>query len=105
MDGQTAMPQSFACLHYHLIFSTRNRVPGLDTELLPRLSQYIGGILRAEGCALLAAGGMPDHVHLLASLTRDASVSDTLRSIKTNSSRWIHQNDPERIGFAWQSGY
>jgi REP element-mobilizing transposase RayT len=99
------MPQSFACLHTHLIFSTRQRVPMLDIDLLPRLYQYIGGVLRAEGCMLVAAGGTSDHVHLLASLTREIAVADALRVIKTNSSKWIHETDPARGGFAWQSGY
>jgi REP element-mobilizing transposase RayT len=99
------MPQSFACLHHHLIFSTHHRTPSLDSATLPRLFEYIGGILRAEGCALVAAGGMHDHVHLLASLTREISVAAALRLIKANSSKWIHETDLDRAGFAWQAGY
>jgi REP element-mobilizing transposase RayT len=99
------MPQSFACLHHHLIFSTRLREPTLDLNLLPGLFQYIGGILRGEGCALVAAGGMRDHVHLLASLSREISVAEVLRRIKSHSSKWIHETQPERRGFAWQAGY
>jgi putative transposase len=59
------MPQSFTCLHYHLIFSTKNRLPAMTPDLQPRLYGYIGGLLRSEKSILLAAGGMPDHVHLL----------------------------------------
>ena len=99
------MPQSFACLHHHLIFSTRHRAPTLDHELLPQLFQYIGGTLRGEGCALIAAGGVPDHVHLLASLSREISVSELLRRIKSHSSKWIHETSPQRRDFAWQAGY
>jgi REP element-mobilizing transposase RayT len=94
------MPQSFACLHHHLIFSTRLREPTLDINRLPVLYQYIGGILRGEGCALVAAGGMRDHIHLLASLSREISVAEVLRRIKSNSSKWIHETDPDRRGFA-----
>jgi REP element-mobilizing transposase RayT len=99
------MPQSFACLHHHLIFSTRLREPTLDLNLLPRLYQYIGGILRGEGCALVAAGGTRDHVHLLASLSREVSVAEVLRRIKSHSSRWIHETEPRPRSFAWQAGY
>jgi REP element-mobilizing transposase RayT len=59
------MPQSFACLHHHLVFSTKNRAPLITPEIQLRLFDYIGGVLRSEHCALVAAGGMPDHVHLL----------------------------------------
>ena len=64
------MPQSFVSLHHHLIFSTKNRLPLISSEVQPRLFAYIGGILRGEGCVLDAAGGMPDHVHLLVSLDK-----------------------------------
>ena len=73
------MPQSFGSLYFHLVFSTKNREPMIDTELQPRLFEYMGGILRAEKSVLLAAGGMPDHVHLLVSLSRELSISETLR--------------------------
>ena len=53
----------------------------------------------------MAAGGMPDHVHLLVSLSRESSVSDTLRQIKGGSSKWIHETFPDLGGFAWQAGY
>ena len=99
------MPQSFACLHYHLIFSTKNRAPLLGGDLPDRLFAYVGGILRDENGALVAAGGMPDHVHLLVSLGRESSVSDVLRQIKGSSSRWIRETIPGLHGFAWQAGY
>jgi putative transposase len=99
------MPQSFACLHYHLIFSTKKRVPLLTPELQPRLFDYIGGILRAENGFLVVAGGASDHVHLLATLSRSTSVSKALRIIKAKSSRWIHETCADKPHFAWQSGY
>jgi putative transposase len=99
------MPQSFACLYHHVIFSTKNREPLLADALRPRLYEYVGGILRAEKSSLVAAGGMPDHVHWLISLHRQTSISDTLRLIKTNSSKWIHETFPDLQGFSWQAGY
>jgi REP element-mobilizing transposase RayT len=76
-----AMPQSFACLHYHLIFSTKGRTPFLVGDLPSRLYAYVGGIIRDENGTLVAAGGMPDHVHFLVSLSRESAVSDVLRQI------------------------
>jgi len=99
------MPQSFACLHHHLIFSTKHRAPLITADLQPRLFEYIGGILRSQRCALTAAGGMPDHMHLLVSLDKGISISDTLRIVKANSSRWIHETFPALSSFAWQAGY
>ena len=99
------MPQSFGSLYFHLVFSTKNRQPLIDAELQTRLYEYIGGILRAEKSVLLAAGGMPDHVHLLVSLSRELSIAEAVRLVKANSSKWIHATFAERQQFTWQAGY
>lgn len=85
------MGQSFTCLHYHLIFSTKSREPLIVPQMRQRLYDYIGGIIEGENGRLLAAGGTYDHVHLLAFLHQRFSVADVLRDIKANSSKWIHQ--------------
>ncbi|MCH8044694.1 MAG: IS200/IS605 family transposase [Planctomycetes bacterium] len=99
------MPQSFVSLHVHVVFSTKNRIPLIDDDLQPRLFEYFGGILRGCDSALIAAGGMPDHVHLLCSLGKQSSMADVVRTVKTNSSKWIHETFDDRRDFAWQSGY
>ena len=99
------MPQSLACLYAHLVFGTKNREPFIVPDLAPRLYAYIGGILRETGSVLIEVGGMPDHIYLLVSLGRQASIADTVRTIKSNSSRWVHETFPGRAAFAWQSGY
>jgi putative transposase len=99
------MPQSFGSLNFHLIFSTKHRLPQITPEIQPGLYEYIGGILRERKSVLLAAGGIPDHIHLLVSLHRELSISDTLRDIKSISSLWVHENFTDHHDFAWQSGY
>jgi REP element-mobilizing transposase RayT len=99
------MPQSFLFLHYHLISSTRNRLPLISLEAQPRLFKFIGGVIRNSGGVLLAAGGMTDHVHLLAALGKVESVADAVRTIKANSSKWVHETAPDHSDFARQSGY
>jgi REP-associated tyrosine transposase len=101
----TEMPQSFACLHYHFIFSTKNRQPFITPDLEPRLFEYIGGTLRANKSVLLAAGGMRDHLHLLVGLSKELSVSEVMRIVKAESSKWIHEKIAGLDLFAWQAGY
>ncbi len=96
---------SFTCLNYHLVFSTKNREPTIDDRWQQRLYAYIGGILRQQGGTLMAAGGMPDHVHLLAAISKSVTIADTLRDLKANSSKWIHNEVSPQASFAWQSGY
>ena len=99
------MSQSFVCLHYHIIFSTKHRASFISPDLEPRLYEYIGGIIRQMDGHLLSAGGMPDHLHLLCALGKQWSIADALRTIKANSSRWVHQTFLDRKEFAWQRGY
>src|SRR5437588_819165 len=98
------MPQSYTSLTYHVVFSTKDRRPMLRAELRARVFAYIGGILRQERGALLEAGGTENHVHLLAAVSKEQSLSDAVRVIKSNSSRWLHRDVgcPE---FDWQDGY
>ena len=53
----------------------------------------------------LAMNGCPDHLHVLAKLRQDKAVSDVLRSIKANSSGWIHREFDTLRSFASQTGY
>lgn len=99
------MGNSFRCLRYHLVFSTKNREPQITPQLRPRLYEYIGGIFKNENGQLLAVGGVADHVHLLASIHPSVSVADMLRKVKASSSKWIHETFPEHKAFAWQEGY
>ena len=95
------MPQSYTCLLYHLVFCTKNREPWLLPELRPRLWEYLSGALRGEGGFRVLANGAADHVHLLTRLRQDKALSEVLRSIKANSSGWIHDRFPKLRSFRW----
>ncbi len=99
------MGQSLALLQYHFIFGTKDRTELIRPELRERLHEYIGGIIRKRKGRLLAAGGTGDHVHLLAILHPERAVSDIIRDVKANSSKWIHENYADLAAFAWQDGY
>lgn len=77
----------------------------IGEDIRDRLYKYIGGILKENKSKLMAVGGMPDHIHLLVSLSKELSVAAALRLIKTNSSKWVHERFPEHRSFSWQAGY
>jgi putative transposase len=98
------MPNTYTNLLYHIVFSTKERAPLITDDLKEELYKYIGGIIREEGGVLLEIGGIEDHVHLLAKLKPAKSVSEMLRLIKANSSKWANEGkSPTR--FAWQEGF
>ena len=99
------MPHSFASLLFHVIFSTKDRAPDLLPELTSRLFPYMGGIIRERRGVPLIVNGPADHVHLLVSVPTTESIAELLRVVKTNSSRWVHEQFPVGKRFGWQSGY
>ncbi|QDT52441.1 Transposase IS200 like protein [Caulifigura coniformis] len=102
------MAGSFASLHIHIVFSTKERRPILTPRLRDLVFPYIAGIVHAEKGHLVEAGGVDDHVHLLVHLLvqlhQQTSVADCARLIKSNSSKWLRENHDDRW-LGWQDGY
>lgn len=98
------MPSTHLSLHYHLIFSTKDRFPFISKSWRDRLHAFLGGEVRKIGGIPEMIGGTEDHVHLLIGLRATHCLCDVLEDIKSGSSKWVH----EEIGvseFAWQVGY
>jgi REP element-mobilizing transposase RayT len=97
------MPQTCGNLVVHLIFSTKQRLPLITSEIRADLFAYLGGIIHEMRGTAAIVNGTADHVHVLARLRPAHSPAEIVRVIKTNSSRWLHEKGhPE---FAWQAGY
>jgi len=99
------MPGTYSQILLHVVFSTKGRTPWISTEIAERLYPYIGGIVRAEKGVLYDIGGVEDHVHMYLRWLPDGSVSDLMRTVKSRSSKWIHETFPTLREFAWQEGY
>jgi REP element-mobilizing transposase RayT len=53
----------------------------------------------------LEINSVADHIHLLVRLHPTRAISDVLRLVKTNSSRWVNETFRPGPAFAWQEGY
>jgi len=95
---------SFSSCLVHCVWSTKDRVPLLDSNLRSRLWPYLGGIARDNKMRALAVGGVADHVHILVSLPPTLSVAKAIQLLKGNSSKWIHETFPKLRSFEWQVG-
>jgi putative transposase len=94
---------SYLQLNFHLVFSTKDRRPLLRADRMPRIREYLGGIIRNLGGQLLAANGTEDHVHMAAVLDQKRALMDVLRDLKSCFSEWVHQEFPDQRDFAWHS--
>ncbi|SRR6266536_4168138 len=98
------MANTYTSLHYHVVFSTKNREPFLIEAFRHRLFAYVGGIARENGMSALEVGGVADHLHLLLSIPASLAVSKPVQFIKSGSSHWLKETFPDMIDFAWQDG-
>jgi len=99
------MANTFTSLHYHLIFSTKNREPWIENGIEQRVWSFLGGIARQNGMKPIEIGGMPEHVHMVLGISATMPVSKGVQFIKGGSSKWIKSEFPGKRGFAWQDGY
>lgn len=99
------MPQSLAQILVHLVFSTKNRERLLADDIRDELHAYIGGIAENHRGALLKAGSVADHIHLLLAHPRTSSPARLVEEIKTGSSKWLKTQGTRYSNFHWQGGY
>jgi putative transposase len=99
------MPQSLAQILVHIVFSTKNRERFIEDAVRDELHAYTGGIIANLTGALLKAGSVEDHMHLLAVHPRTCSPADLIQEIKTGTSKWIKTKGARYREFHWQTGY
>lgn len=96
------MAHSYSGNYIHLVFSTKDRRDTIPPGLQEKLWAYLFGICRNLKITLMAVGGITNHVHLLISLPATMRLSDAVKELKANSSRWLREHG---IAFEWQKGY
>lgn len=99
------MANTYTCLHYHAIFSTKGRERWITPVFEERIWAYLAGIASQNDLNPILIGGVEDHVHILFSMPPSISISEAIKQIKGGSSSWVKANFPGLGHFAWQDGY
>ena len=99
------MANTYTALHYHVVFSTRNRYPWITLEIEQRVWAFIGGVAREHKLTALQVGGVEDHIHALIMAPPTIAPCNIAKYLKGESSLWIHQEFRSLRRFAWQDGY
>jgi putative transposase len=68
------------------------------------LHANVGDIVRESNGIAIVVNGTADHLHALIKIPPTLAISDAMRLVKTNSSKWMHE-EKGRTKFGWQSGY
>jgi putative transposase len=99
------MANTYTQLYVHVVFSVKGRASCIGSEWKENLYRYITGLITHKEQRLMIVNGVADHIHLLIGLKPDCNLSDLVRDLKANSSRWINENKLVAGRFAWQTGF
>jgi REP element-mobilizing transposase RayT len=99
------MANTFTQIYIHFVFSVKGRQNLIQKSWKDELHKYICGIVDGKDQKVYAIGGMADHIHLLVSIKPTIAISDLVRYIKANSSKWINEKKFVIDKFQWQEGF
>ena len=99
------MANTYTQIHIHFVFAVKFRRALINKEWKAELYQYITGIIKNNDHKLLAINGVSDHIHILIGIRPAQSISDLMKNIKQDSSKWINSNKLSKSHFQWQEGY
>ena len=97
---------SWVRVYIHIVFSTKNREPLLNSsELRKNVYKHIKENAAEKNIWLDCVNGWEDHAHCLISLGREQTISKVIQLIKGESSYWINKNLLTESKFLWQDDY
>jgi putative transposase len=99
------MPGTFSQIYIQVVFAVKGRENVISKVWKDDLNKYIAGIIKGKEQKSIIVNGMPDHIHIFIGLKPSMSISDLVRDIKNNSSKWINDNKLIKGKFSWQEGY
>jgi len=99
------MSGTFTQIYIHAIFAVKGRENLLQKPWREEVFKYMSGIIKNKNQKPIIINGVSDHVHLLIGLRPTMCLSDLIRDIKNNSSKFINEQKYIRTKFYWQEGY
>jgi REP element-mobilizing transposase RayT len=99
------MSQSLSQLYVHIIFHIKYNSVSIRPEDENELYAYIGDTIKANQSLPIKINGTENHLHILATMSKNISLAKFVEEIKRNSSRWIKTKGGRYSLFAWQGGY
>ncbi len=99
------MANTYSQIYLQFVFSVKHRDSTIHKDWKDELYKYITGIVQKNNHKLICINGMPDHIHIFIGIKPSQSISDLLRDIKANSSKWINEKRFVKGKFEWQEGY
>lgn len=92
-------------IHIHVVWGTKYREPILTRPVRTQIIHHLKIYAEEQGIWLDHVNGHLDHLHCLLKLQHNQTISQTVKLLKGESSRWINQNSVTEDYFKWAKGY
>ena len=89
---------AYCQLFYHAVWATKDRQPLITAEIEAKVHNFIRTKALGLGAKVFAVNGMPDHVHLVATIPPTIAVSKFIGQVKGASSAKLDR-------LTWQDKY
>lgn len=99
------MADTYTQIYIQFVFSVQNRNSFIHPEWEDELYKYITGIVQNKSHKMIAIKGMPDHLHMLVGFRPVDHISEFIKVVKGESSKWISEKGFVNGRFNWQEGY
>jgi REP element-mobilizing transposase RayT len=99
------MAGTFTQIYIQYVFVVRGRENLLQKPWREDVFKYMSGIIKEKGQKPIIVNGVSDHVHVFVGLKPNLGISDLIRDIKNNTSRFINEKGYVKGKFSWQEGY
>jgi len=99
------MANTFTQLLYHIVFSTKERVPLIHPERRDELLRYVWGINNNLDCHLYRINAVEDHAHILTHIHPTVALADYIKKVKNAATAWIRRENIFPRWRGWQDGY
>ena len=99
------MADTYTQLYIRIIFAIKARQSLIPKQHKDELHKYITGIINNKNQTVIQINSMPYHIHILVGITPDTAISDLVRDIKANSSKFINRQRWIVGRFEWQTGF
>jgi putative transposase len=96
---------TYTQIYIQIVYAVRRREWLIAPEWKERLHRYTTGIIQNQGHKLLAINTMPNHAHIFIGMRPDAALSDLVRDVKKDSTKFINEELAHHNNFAWQEGF
>ena len=99
------MANTYSQILIHVVFTVKGRGNLIDKRWRSDLHKYIAGIITSKGQKSIIVNGVGDQIHCFIGLKPSMSLSELIRDVKNNSSKFINENQLVKGKFQWQEGF